>query len=494
VLIHPDAERPAIEDIADPQIAAFVASILEPAFTAGPAPQPASAQQDPPALLEGPTSAYRPRDSAPMNFILYSATTEASLAKDIGGPEYSYYFVARTFKPLLSLMGTIHTASDPVDDVDRIYSNCLERGENCLLLYCAPPHRIVLGTRCPFMPVIAWEYPDIATEVWNDDVRNDWRTVLRQSAGAITLSELAAAAIRKAMGDRFPVLAVPSPVWDRSPTPRVKLPLRPPEETLGLEFDGLVFDSRGRVFKMNEPPPQPQSAARIANEKAELTLDGVVLTSVFAPKDGRKNWHEILTAFLSAFKDTPDATLVLKMIGHISHWWWELNDWLTRVPPFRCRIVALHGYLSDVAYTQLIGATHWIVNGSNAEGLCLPLLEYMCAGRPAIAPTHTAMADYIRDTNALTVRSEEECAMWPQDARRRFTTVRHAIDWTSLRDAMREAYRITKSDPGRYAALSDGATATMQGFCSDAVIRDKLTNFLSPRARTPAAPSTSASV
>jgi len=207
-----------------------------------------------------------------------------------------------------------------------------------------------------------------------------------------------------------------------------------------------------------------------------------VLTSVFAPKDGRKNWQDMLTAFLSAFSDTADATLVFKMIGRESYWWWETHDLLARMPPARCRVVVLQGFLSDAYYAELIGATHWVVNSSVAEGLCLPLLEFMCAGRPALAPGHTAMADYLNPGNSLVVRSDEDYCGWPQDTRCHFTSTRHRVEWASLRDCMREAYRITRFDPKRYDAMCNAAVATMSHFCTDALVADRIAGFLGLRA------------
>jgi glycosyltransferase involved in cell wall biosynthesis len=458
-------------------LATFVTNVLNPSPRRSDDATLVSGSVLPPFLHEAPPVQFQPRSNAPMNFIVYSATTAESLATDIGGPEYSYYFVARAFNPLLARLGTVHVAKDPIVDVDRIYDTCRACGENCLFVYYAPPHRMVLGAHCPTVPVIAWEFPNIPSVAWDDDARNDWRYVLAKTAGAITLSKFAATAVRTAMGDRYPVLAAPAPVWDRSPTAGAKASVRPPQQAVVLEFQGVLFDSRNQVFKLGEPPPQPPK--HDLSEKHRVTLDGVVFTSVFAPKDGRKNWQEMLTAFVAAFRDQPDATLVYKMIGRdISYWWWELHDLLTRMPAFRCRVLVLQGYLSDAHYAQLVAATHWVLNASTCEGLCLPLLEFMCAGRPAVAPAHTAMADYIRPSNAMVVRSDDDYCGWPQDPRRHFTTLRKSVDWLSLRDSLREAYRVTKSDEGRYAAYCDAAIATMRQFCADDVVLHTLADFL----------------
>jgi glycosyltransferase involved in cell wall biosynthesis len=466
-----DADGEVMDEVSEPEISAFIDSVLN--QTSGRRREAATA---PAATDQSP--AFNARPHVANHFIVYSSTNDTSLSKDLGGPEYSYYFVARAFNPVLARLGTVHVASDPVDDVNRIYDECVARGENCLFVYYAPPHRMRLGARCPTMPVIAWEYSNIPSQIWADEPRNDWRMVLRRTAGAIALSEYAAVALRTAMGDRYPVLAVPAPVWNRSQQPGSKLPVRDLSSTAEVELEGFVFDSRSDLCTMGEAPSQPPRPPTGAAVTARARLDGVVFTSVFAPKDGRKNWQDMLTAFLSAFSDTPDATLVFKMIGRESYWWWETHDLLARMPASRCRVVVLQGFLSDPHYAGLMGASHWVLNSSVAEGLCLPLLEFMCAGRPVVAPGHTAMADYLNPGNSLIVRSDEDYCAWPQDTRCRFTSTRYRVQWASLRDSMREAYRITRFEPKRYQSMCDAALSTMSGFCTDVLIAERIAGFL----------------
>ncbi len=61
----------------------------------------------------------------------------------------------------------------------------------------------------------------------------------------------------------------------------------------------------------------------------------------------------------------------------------------------KCRVVVIVDYLSDDELLGLFRATTFYVNTSRAEGACLPLQQALACGRPAIAPAHTAMADYM---------------------------------------------------------------------------------------------------
>ncbi len=448
--------KPSTDDQENPEFKAFVAAVLGRRVVAGQAP---------------------PTEPAPrVNFIVHCATgRDPSAANALAGNEYSYSFVMEGFIPILERFGTVHVVAYPAEEVDVLHEGHLVRGETSLFLSFAPPHRTTLGLRCPTVPVIAWEYPTIPSAVWDDDLRHDWRYVLRQTGRAITLSRFAARAVKAAMGADFPVVAVPVPVWDRQRV--IGADVRPrPEGAIAIAIDGFVYDTKGQHFEVDTAiPPRPEPPWGTA----EVSLDGVIFTSVFSPKDGRKNWLDILTAFIFAFRDTPDATLVLKMIGaDASFWWWEFHDALHRLPAFACRVVVLNGFLDDARYRGLIDASHWVVNASRAEGQCLPLLEFMCAGRPAVAPAHTAMADYIDDANAVVVESEEEFCKWPHDPRHEFTTTRHRISWSSLQAAFGEAYEIVKSDPDRYRSMSAAALRTMQAFCSDDVVAAKLDSFL----------------
>ena len=111
--------------------------------------------------------------------------------------------------------------------------------------------------------------------------------------------------------------------------------------------------------------------------------------------------------------------------------------------------MVLHGFLDDDGYADLIRATHWVVNASRAEGQCLPLVEYMTAGRPAISPRHTAMLDYIDEGRAIVVESDEEYCGWPHDPRNELTTSRHRVSWSSLRDALLAGLRHLQVRPPR---------------------------------------------
>ncbi|MFT5782676.1 MAG: glycosyltransferase involved in cell wall biosynthesis [Pseudomonas sp.] len=210
-----------------------------------------------------------------------------------------------------------------------------------------------------------------------------------------------------------------------------------------------------------------------------LELTGVVFTALFNPYDGRKNWVDMLTAFCAAFRDKPDATLVFKL-GH-AEYQSAMNDILmcmARLPKFQCRVVLVQGFLEGKDFDALIEATSFVVNASHGEGQCLPLMEFLSCGRPAVSPRHSAMVDYIDTEVAFVVDSWLDATAWSHDARKAFRTCRHQINWESLVDAYRAAYCCITQTPERYAQMSHNAVERMRKHCSRAAATERLRHFL----------------
>lgn len=514
-----------------------------------------------------------------MNFILYSDIGENTINKSLGLPEYSYYFVLKAFRGVLQELGTVTVVQHPETEVDALFDACRERGEECVFLSFSPPNKTLIDLRCPTVSVFAWEYSNIPDELWDEDVRNDWRVVFGRHGRAITLSSYTARIVREAMGPAFPVLAVPAPLWEQFAAPRARFGASlPPAQSqlqvrgividshlLGLSADGLIahiaFPLAADALAAETPPPPqpapeavappppepaapprnlrfrlavtkrhllhwyreavrdmlplwlaravavggrggntvvraalgyerrpaplpvepPQAApASVQPEEPETTvkLEGVVYTSILSPKDGRKNWFDMVTAFCWTFREVEDVTLVLKMNERdLSLYHNTLLTLLSQLAPFKCRVLTLHAYLDDATYEELIGATSFYVNTSLCEGLCLPLMEFMSCGRPVIAPRHTAMEDYIDEGAAFIVKSGLEHNVWPHDPRDLFRTLRYRLDWESICRAYSDSYQVAKQQPETYLAMARHAMARMQSYSSNAAVKQQLRGF-----------------
>lgn len=412
-----------------------------------------------------------------MLILAYSETNAGSLRANLGESEYSYYFVLHEFRPLLERLGQVVVIQDPARDADPAYAACAARGEDCLLFSFAPPHQTTLGLTCPTIPVFAWEFDSLPDEIWGDDPRDDWRYVLGRLGRAITHSSFARQTTRRALGPDYPVISIPAPVWDRF------APLKSQNSPGGFTVTGRLIDTRGLDLAPFIPtvergaikPPLPP--CEVANRP--VALDGVVYTSVLNPNDGRKNWTDMVGGFCWAFRDVADATLVLKITNHdAAGALGAMLEELGRLSPFACRVILVDGFLGDDSYEALAAATTYTLNTSRGEGQCLPLMEYMAAGKPAIAPGHTAMADYVSPANSFVLRSTPEPAVWPHDPRQAFRTQRHRLGFGSLVTAFQDSYRVARHEPARYASMAADAHETLREHCSHAVAFGWLERFL----------------
>ena len=157
----------------------------------------------------------------------------------------------------------------------------------------------------------------------------------------------------------------------------------------------------------------------------------------------------------------------------------DIFTFFTELYPFRCRLIFIHGFLSDREFSQLIEHSHFIVNASTGEGQCLPLMEFMSAGVPAIAPCHTAMLDYVNPSNAFIVSSSAEPTCWPQDPRYVYRAQCQRINWQSLRDAFTESEEIFRGSRENYLKMSAASIASLENYCSTERSREKFGRFLS---------------
>ncbi len=227
-----------------------------------------------------------------------------------------------------------------------------------------------------------------------------------------------------------------------------------------------------------EPEPEPEDAVQLSD---------IVFVTVISPMDGRKNWHDLLTAFLWAFRNEKRATLVLKMpYGARAALHASFYDVLARFAPFDCRVMLIYGYLDDTEYAALVSAADIYFNASSGEGLCIPLVEFLSAGVPAIAPDYTGMADYITPQMAFVLRASLEHNVWPFDPLEMFGTMRYRLDWSSLEEAFREAFEVALLKGGAYARMAQAAHEAMREYCPVERVKTLLAIALDTPATLPA--------
>ncbi len=408
-----------------------------------------------------------------MIFFVYTTENDGSINKKLGAADYSYFFVMKTFLPILQRLGQVVIINKPAK-VNAKYAAAKARGQSALLLSFTPPHKTPTGLNCPTIPVFAWEYSTIPNESWANDWRHNWTQVLSGMKAAITHSRFANNAVKQALNQDYPIVSLPAPLWDKFAT------MYSPEASPGsavwsIHVKGVVLDS----WQLGLRETHNANTPTFALKQQKVLLEGVVYTSVFNPNDGRKNWTDMLSAFCFAFRDQPNVTLLMKLAFFDSDIACNmvLNE-IKKNAPFQCRVIAVQGYLDSESYHQLVANTTYIVNSSYGEGQCLPLMEFMSAGKPAIAPDHSGMADYINTDNAFVVHSNCEWTHWPHDPRLVLRAFRYQIDWESLRAAFLDSFAVAVNEPEKYKAMAACANRVLEQHCSRSVIEQELKDFL----------------
>lgn len=420
-----------------------------------------------------------------MIILVHTAYSRETVQQNLGQPEYSYYFVLREFLPILEALGSVIEVRDPEREVDEIYRTSKNQGKPCIFLSFMPPNKVPLGLACPTIPVFAWEYGTLPDEAFGNKPRNDWRRVLKHLGQAITHSTYAADAVRDLLGAEFPILVTPAPLWNRFAA-RTLPSASANKSATSIHVNGMLIDSRLTdltpyslaALHASAPDPLPLPKERSMGP-AQLVLSGVVYTSVFNPGDGRKNWIDMISAFCEAFRYVEDATLLMKLSHHdVTELIPEMLGRMQKSGGFACRLVLLQGYLPQDDYERLLDATSFTVNCSHGEGQCLPLMEYMSSGKPAISPQHTAMHDYIDESCAFVVDSSQVPGTWPHDQRQAFRTLREHVHFESLVRAYRASYYVARHEPDTYAHMAKAAIDSLQRYCSREVVEPRLRTFL----------------
>jgi glycosyltransferase involved in cell wall biosynthesis len=441
--------------------------------------------------------------------VVSSVCTEAEFADRLGREAYSYRFVYRAFAPLLERWGRTIEITRPESRLD--YAIEYERQQGCEPVHLSflPLQLSYLSAQVPNIGYPFWEFPDIPRGAPGDNPRHDWVRVAEKLALLLTASEFTRDAFLRA-GVRTPVHVVPVPInpayfrappWTSGqryvldcpayifPLPGVTQsaepsPWRRPAAPAGIKacakriykdvvrprlpgrFDQILSLAARAVSTVREGRRREETVSYPVT--ARLELSGVVWTMILNPFCPRKNWEDLLSAFLLALSDCDDATLVIKLIvcpklaplalnGMIAHY-------LGLGLKHRCKLAFVPAYLSDQQMLNLAAASTFYVNTARAEGACLPLQDFLAAGRPGLAPVHTALADYFHDEIGLVIASHPEPAAWPHDRQRRCTTFWHRLVWQSLHDQLRASYLLAKEEQGRYQEMAARGRQEMANF------------------------------
>ena len=207
----------------------------------------------------------------------------------------------------------------------------------------------------------------------------------------------------------------------------------------------------------------------------KIDLSGVVYTSIFNPNDGRKNWTDLVTSFLHALGDKEDATLVVKLVTRnpmaVAKF---LRYYAGRDIPHRCKLVVISDYLTDQQLCELSAASTYYIQTTKAEGNCLPLMNYLAAGRPGVSPCHSAISDYFDSQIGFVADSHQEPAAWPHDPRLRIRSTWARLVWPSMVEQIRASYQIAKYEKATYLEMSRNARGKLDSWAGMESVQQRL--------------------
>jgi glycosyltransferase involved in cell wall biosynthesis len=455
--------------------------------------------------------------------LVTSMYTEGDLARRLGRDAYSYRYVWRAFAPLLDRWAPTEEVSGPAAHVAQAADRVRRQGRAPIHLSFLPLHLMnVLPGVCN-VGVPAWEFPEVPATDQSGDPRYNWAGVAAGLDAVITHTHYSRNAFLRA-GVRTPVHVVPVPVrpeyfdvpaWRPGqekvldcpcyvfPQP-AELP-RPPRRWVAADTGHLPSRPGLRELckkAIGALPPRLGGAAlrtaraaraaawaareslrevdvrRLYPPRPRLHLSGIVYTTILNPRDPRKNWADLLTAFLLALGDCADAMLVVKLVVSAQTEADVLRevfaDYRRAGLGHRCRVAFVTAYLSDEQLVRLAQASTYYLNASHAEGSCLPLQDFLAAGRPAVAPPNTGMADALDAGCGFLVDSHPEPARSPLDPDGPLSTRWHRIVWQSLHDQVRASYETARGDLRRYHSLAEAARARMAALASRAAVWPRL--------------------
>jgi glycosyltransferase involved in cell wall biosynthesis len=442
-------------------------------------------------------------------------------ARNLGEVAYSYRFVYAAFAPLLERWAATREVAQPESRLDFAARECRRAGRAPAHLSFLPLHQTYLTSQAPNAAFPFWEFPDLPAEDLGNNPRQNWRRVADRLDLMLTASAFTRDTFLRA-GTRTPVRVVPVPVpaeyftlppWrpgqrvvldcpcysfpqGEAADPARQAPWAPVPSGRSLRARARqvyhrhlrrflphgVQDNVTRLMRAIRSRPEDMKPLAFFPRAAALDLSGVVYTTVFNPNDPRKNWHDLLSAFLLALGDRADATLVLKLVVSPALLLKALNlvyaHYRRLGVRHRCKLALVPDYLSDEQMRELARGSTYYLNTSHAEGACLPLQDFLAAGRPGVAPAHTALADYFHDGVGFVVASHPEPACWPHDPDGRCRTTWHRLVWQSLGEQLRASYAVAHSGRGGYEALAERGRAEMAAFAGAEQVWPRLAEAL----------------
>jgi glycosyltransferase involved in cell wall biosynthesis len=204
--------------------------------------------------------------------------------------------------------------------------------------------------------------------------------------------------------------------------------------------------------------PLSEKEKEKAREMLGMPNEAVVFLNVAANLGPRKHLPHLLLAFSKLAKKYGDVYLY--MYTNPSDWprGYDLS-FLARQFGVEDRVILpqsnpLIDPLEDEEMALLFGAADWYCSTASAEGFCIPLLQSIACGVPAIGVRNSAQTELV-EGNGLLVEPSKDYLEFPLYVP--YMTHYYPPSLESLYNTLEQAYKIVKEQEEQYEELSKKA-------------------------------------
>lgn len=440
------------------------------------------------------------------------------LVSGLDGDEPVTEWLAASFAPVFERLGSWERVLRPESRLVYLAAQAASTGHRPIHINLGLARQAYLTPALPTVLVCPWDYPDVPARNLGGNPKLNLARIARRANLVLTTSERSAAAFR-ASDVPVPARALPVPahsaafdlagwssenVWrgrcrhevlgepTAEPEPAaviVPVPEARPAGRLARLRRELKSHYKRHVrprlsprlqdwvshaklaawravhFRPRRRPVPASAPAPSRLRPTRLRLSGTVYLSVVDVHDPAENLFDLLSAFAREFAERPDVALVLRLAGGADN----EAEGLARLRAIhaslgmdhRCRMIVITDDLSDESMLESLSGAAYYVTARRSEGTGRWARLALAAGRPLIAPSHTALEPILDDRVGFVVASHPEPTHWPDDPERRLETSWHRLVWTSLRDALARSAEAVEDGSGLYDALSSAARERM---------------------------------
>lgn len=230
---------------------------------------------------------------------------------------------------------------------------------------------------------------------------------------------------------------------------------------------------------LGELPAVKLNSINLDTQKVFLTLYNDIkhiektYLTIINPWDKRKNIEDVITSFVKFSSKYKQALLIIKLvIDNQGTRLFNINEILAKKIKLKSsNIIFISQNLTDNQMSALMQSVDYYYCMSKAEGQNLPLIEAMSVGTVPVSITHTAMADYIQEDNAFTIKSKVESTPLDSNASRNSNLCWYKPEIQSAIKALETSYQASNSE---YKLKSYNCIKIVDSLYSDRAVLDKI--------------------